>query len=60
MPAASTRSGGQGHGPTLPPAYRALTGGSPAPPRPGAEDARVELDEVERFLTGRDLWNRLT
>jgi hypothetical protein len=25
-----------------------------------AEDARVELDEVERFFTERDLWNRLT
>lgn len=24
-----------------------------------AEDADVELDEVERFLTERDLWNRL-
>ena len=25
-----------------------------------AEDAQVELDEVERFFTERDLWNRLT
>ncbi len=24
-----------------------------------AEDADVELDEVERFYTERDLWNRL-
>jgi hypothetical protein len=25
-----------------------------------AEDAQVELDEVERFFTKRDLWDRLT
>jgi hypothetical protein len=25
-----------------------------------AEDAQVELDEVERFFTENDLWNRLT
>lgn len=59
-PAAQHRNEALELGPTCQPAYLALTGGLPATPRLGVEDAQVELDEVERFYTDRDLWNRLT